>query len=421
MIFRSMFQKIFGQGENPQTEQARLLNTYSNSYTPWDGNAYDESTVRDCVDTIARHFGKMHPRHILRRDGSIQKTVDDNINYLLGVKPNPLMTSSEFLEKFATQYLMHSNAFIYPQMDATGRLVALWPLSFAELELRERGGELYCRFTFGAGQRTTIPYADIVHIRRHFNRDDVWGDDSMRIFRDDVDMLKAVKIAVINAVKNFGALRGILKWKATLRPEDQKAAWKEFVDTYANTQNGTGIGSLDNRGEFQQINTPVTTFNAKQMEFARDSIYRHFGLNDNIVTGRYSEDEYIAFYESVLEPIAVKLSQELTEKLFTSREKGWGNEIVMESNRLSFMSVASKIKVCEALTPIGCISINEVREMFGYAGVEGGDERQVSLNYVKAGDQSAYQTGKDGSGDSEGGEQDEDDATDDADAGGGNG
>lgn len=154
------------------------------------------------------------------------------------------------------------------------------------------------------------------------------------------------------------------------------------------------------------------------MEFARDSIYRHFGLNDNIVTGRYSEDEYIAFYESVLEPIAVKLSQELTEKLFTSREKGWGNEIVMESNRLSFMSVASKIKVCEALTPIGCISINEVREMFGYAGVEGGDERQVSLNYVKAGDQSAYQTGKDGS---KGGEQDEDDATDDADAGSGNG
>lgn len=415
-----MFQKIFGQGADPQTNQAKLLNTYSNSYTPWDGNAYDESTVRDCVDTIARHFGKMRPRHILRRDGSIQKTVDDSINYMLGVKPNPLMTSSEFLEKFATQYLMYSNAFIYPQTDAGGKLVALWPLDFTELELRERDSELFCRFTFGMGQRTTIPYDYIVHVRRHFNRDDIWGDSSMRIFQDDINMLKAVKVAVINAAKNFGALRGILKWKQTLRPDDEARAWQHFVDTYASTKNGTGIGSLDNRGEFQQINTPITTFNAKQMEFARDSIYRHFGLNDNIVTGKYSEDEYIAFYESVLEPIAVKLSQELTEKLFTQRERGWGNEIVMESNRLSFMSVASKIKVCEALTPIGCISINEVREMFGYAGVEGGDERQVSLNYVKAGDQSAYQTGKDDT--AEGGEQDEeDDATDDGDAGGGNG
>ncbi len=100
----------------------------------------------------------------------------------------------------------------------------------------------------------------------------------------------------------------------------------------------------------------------------------------------------------------MKLSQELTEKLFTKRERGWGNEVVLESNRLSYMSVASKIKVCEALTPIGCISINEVREMFGYAGVEGGDERQVSLNYIKATDQSAYQTGS-----SKGGEADEED------------
>ena len=78
------------------------------------------------------------------------------------------------------------------------------------------------------------------------------------------------------------------------------------------------------------------------------------------------------------------------------------------------MSVASKIKVCEALTPIGCISINEVREMFGYAGVEGGDERQVSLNYIKATDQSAYQTGLLKGGEAD--EKDEDEGTaDDAD------
>ena len=42
--------------------------------------------------------------------------------------------------------------------------------------------------------------------------------------------------------------------------------------------------------------------------------------------------------------------------------------------------------------------------MFGYAGVEGGDERQVSLNYIKATDQSAYQTGS-----PKGGEADEED------------
>ena len=414
MDFRSMFSWIFGSEKNPTTEQARLLNGYNNVYTPWDGNAYDDATVRDCVDTIARHFGKMKPKHVLKRDGKIQKTVDGSMNYLLSTKPNELMTASEFLEKFAAQYLTYNNAFIYPERDSSGKLVSLWPLNFADLELREYEGQLYCRFTFGSsGQQTTVPYSDIVHVRRYFNRDDIWGDGSVSVLKDDLTTLKAVRTAIVNAVSNFGALRGILKWKQSLRPEDEKAAWQRFIDTYASTTNGSGIGSLDNKAEFQQINTPITTFDSSQMEYVRNNIYRHFGLNDKIITGQYNENEYIAFYESVLEPIAVKLAQELTDKLFTERERGWGNEIVLESNRLSYMSVASKIKVCAALTPIGCISINEVREMFGYAGVDGGDERQVSLNYVKAGDQSVYQVGTDSP---KGGEQDEGNKNDDSDS-----
>lgn len=405
MNFRSMFSWIFGSGRNVMSEQMKLLNGYNNTYAPWDGNAYDDATVRDCVDTIARHFGKMKPRHIMKRDGKVQRTVEDNINYLLGVKPNELMTASEFLEKFAAQYLTYNNAFIFPQRGVDGKLAALWPLNFTDLELREYQGEMYCQFTFGSGQRTTVPYADIIHVRRHFNRDDVFGDDMASVVQEDLSTLKAVRTAITNAVNNFGRLTGILKWKQTLRPEDEQKAWQKFVDTYIKTSsNGSGIASLDNKADFQQITSAVTTFDSAQMEYVRNNIYRHFGLNDKIIMGQYDENEYIAFYESVLEPIAVKLAQELTDKLFTARERGWGNEIVLETNRLSYMSVASKIKVCAALTPIGCITINEVREMFGYAGVDGGDERQVSLNYVKAGDQSKYQTGQSAT---EGGEQDE--------------
>ena len=83
----------------------------------------------------------------------------------------------------------------------------------------------------------------------------------------------------------------------------------------------------------------------------------------------------------------------MTDKIFTRRERGFGNEIILESNRLNFMSVASKIKVCETLIPTGGLTINEIREIFGYAGSEGGDERLISLNFVKAKDQSLYQTG----------------------------
>lgn len=408
MQLRSIFQKIFGAEKSySNASLLKLLNSYSNVYTPWDGNAYDDSTVRDCIDTIARHFGKMRMRHIRRADGQIVGTVQDRLNYLLSTKPNELMTSSEFLEKFIAQYFSYNNAFIYIQRDETGAIVALWPLDFSMVELLERDGDIYCRFTFGGGKRTTVPYTDIAHVRRHYNRDDIFGDANNQVIKDDLSALKACKVSIINAVKNFGALRGIIKWAQVLRPEDEKAAWQRFVDTYASGTNGSGIGSLDKKADFQQINTTVTTFDQGQMEYVKETIYEHFGLNSNIVKGNYKEDEYIAFYESVLEPIAVKLSQELTDKIFTEREQGWGNEIILEANRLSYMSVASKIKVCQALTPIGCITINEVREMFGYAGVEGGDKRQVSLNYVNADDQSLYQTGKKDNDTTEGGDDDE--------------
>lgn len=397
MQFRSLFGKIFGKAKEYKDVTAlKLLNGYTNMYTPFSGNAYDDATVRDCIDTIARHFGKMRPKHVIKDNGKIKNVPSDRLNYLLSSYPNPMMTASEFLEKFIAQYFTYNNAFIYVQWDEfTGGIKALYPLDFPLLEiLEDKTYNLYARFTFGAGERITIPYENLIHIRRHFNRDELFGDDNSKIMIEDLSTLKAAKASIVNAVKNFTALRGYIQWQAKARPEDIKNAHDEFVDMYA-TNNPSGIASLDNRAEFHQLTSNVTTFNSQQMSYVRDNIYKHFGLNENIIMGKYTEDEYIAFYESVLEPVSIKLAQEMTDKIFTRRERGFGNEIILESNRLNFMSVASKIKVCETLIPTGGLTINEIREIFGYAGIEGGDERLISLNFVKAKDQSLYQTGND--------------------------
>ena len=397
MQFRSLFNKVFGkEKEYKDVTALKLLNGYTNAYTPFSGNAYDDATVRDCIDTIARHFGKMRPKHVIKDNGKIIKTIDDRLNYLLGSYPNELMTASEFLEKVIAQYYTYNNAFIYIKWDiALEKIEALYPLDFPLLEiLEDRENNLYARFTFGGGERTVVPYSSIIHIRRHFNRDEIFGDDNSRIMIEDLSTLKAAKASIVNAVKSFTALRGYLRWLTTMRPEDMKKAHDDFVNTYT-TNNPSGVASTDNKVEFHELSTKVTTFNSQQMNYVRDNIYKHFGLNENIIMGKYTEDEYIAFYESILEPVAIKLAQEMTDKIFTRRERGRGNEIILESNRLNFMSVASKIKVCETLIPTGGMTINEIRAIFGYAGIEGGDERLISLNFVKAKDQSLYQTGND--------------------------
>ena len=87
-----------------------------------------------------------------------------------------MMTASEFLEKFIAQYFTYNNAFIYIQWDEfTGSIKAVYPLDFPLLEiLEDKTYNLYARFTFGAGERVTIPYENLIHIRRHFNRDEIF-------------------------------------------------------------------------------------------------------------------------------------------------------------------------------------------------------------------------------------------------------
>ena len=70
--------------------------------------------------------------------------------------------------------------------------------------------------------------------------------------------------------------------------------------------------------------------------------------------------------------------------------------MIFEANRIAYMSTASKVKLANAMIPAGAIKRNEIRELFGYAGLPGteGDEIVVSLNYVKTTDQTKYQTGE---------------------------
>lgn len=395
---RSMISNIFGTNRNKTgLTRAKLLNGWSNDFVPFDGDAYDNATGRNCIDTIARHAGKLHPKHIIRKKGVIVKNADSKLQYILSVRPNWLMTSSEFIEKIVAQYYCYNNLFVYIQRDVNGNIVALWPLNFNNLALYEdKSGHLYCKFNFGTGEQATVPYEEMIHVRRHFNRDDVFGDPEGHILTEDINLLKAVKTAVINVVKNFHKLRGIIQWTGTVRPEDQESMWKKFVDSFAGPSNGSGIGSLDNRGKFQQLTTDTQTFETGQMQFARDNLYKYFGVSESIVSGNYTEEQFQAFYESVISPIALKLSQEFTEKLFTPKERGFGNEVIFEANRIAYMSTASKVKLANAMIPAGAIKRNEIRELFGYAGLPGteGDEIVVSLNYVKTTDQTKYQTGE---------------------------
>lgn len=66
------------------------------------------------------------------------------------------------------------------------------------------------------------------------------------------------------------------------------------------------------------------------------------------------------------------LSLELTRKVFSDRERGYGNQIVYESNRIQYASTATKLAMV-ALVDRGALTPNEWRLIFNLSPVDGGD------------------------------------------------
>lgn len=110
-----------------------------------------------------------------------------------------------------------------------------------------------------------------------------------------------------------------------------KGKSKEFADNYLNitSNSAVGVAAVDAKAEATQITPKEYVPNAMQIDGQTKRIYAFFNTNDKIVTSAYTEDEWISYYEANVEPIITQMSGEYTRKLFTRRERGCGNSIIL--------------------------------------------------------------------------------------------
>jgi HK97 family phage portal protein len=297
------------------------------------------------------------------------------------------MNGKDFLEKLRNILEVKNTAFAFIDRDDKGNVVAIYPVPYQTFEAVEYKTRLFIQFQFAgtAAQQLVIPWEDLVVLRKDYLNSDIAGENNLPLL-GTLDVIGTMDKGLQNAVKSTANLRGILKsTKAMLSPEALKAQKDAFVKDYMNVSNEGGIASLDGTQEFKEINLKPTTATAEEMSDFRERVYRYFGVNEKIIKANYTESEYDAFYESRIEPFLVALSLELTYKIFTERERAFGNKIWYESNRLQFASAKTKISMVQ-LVDRGLMTPNEYRELFNMAPYEGGDEFVLRLDTAKTGD-----------------------------------
>jgi HK97 family phage portal protein len=393
---RSIFQKLFGSISQTIQNFTRfkLMSGYSPIFTSFGNDAYASDVVRSTVHAIASNAAKLKPKHI-RRLGEKISPQNSTIERLLTVRPNAHMNAYDFYYKVVTQLLMKNNAFILIQTDGVN-VTGFYPINAWTVEMLEYQDELFVKFNFQSGKALTVPYAAVIHLRRFYNENDMFGESNNEALLPTLELIHTTNEGIKNAVKSSAYLRGLLKFTQTmLKPEDIKKQRDDFVKDYMDVSNNGGIAAIDAKADYVPLNNEPKMINGPQMKLIEEKIYKFFNVNEAIVMSKYNENEWNAFYESVLEPIAIQLSLEFTSKLFTDRARGFGNEIIFEANRLQYASNTTKITLVNTLMPMGLLTMNEGREVFNLASVDGGDKRIISLNYVDASKANKYQVGED--------------------------
>lgn len=395
MEFRNLIDTIFNvkptNEDSTKYTNAQLINSYTNFITNYNAEIYNDLSVRSCVDTIARHVAKLKPVHIIQ-DENGRNAQKSSINSLLANRPNIYMSTSDFLYKVASQLLFYGNAFVFIQKDEKQNINGFYPIDFTSCELKEYDNNLYLKFNFNNAKNIVIPYTDIIHIRRNYSTHDLLGQDAYKPLLETLTNLSKSRQSISNKVENGGKISGILKLSGMVSQSEWKTKAELFADWFkSSTSKSGGVATIDSTADFIPVSTKAESAEEAQLKYLQSEVYSYFGINEAIVNGSYNETEWQAFYESIIEGIKIQLSQEFTAKVFTEKEKEYGNIIDFNSNRLTYASTTNKVNMVKELGALGLLTTNEARELFDLPPVEDGDKRLVSLNYINADKADEYQ------------------------------
>ena len=371
---------------SPSKTRFEMIEDRGNGFYAWNGSIYKSDVIRACIRPKVKAIGKLVPQHI--RDDKVNGTFKINpepyIRFLYE-EPNPYMSGQVFREKMATQLALNNNAFALLVKDENGYPLEMYNIPCVGVEaIYNKQGELFLKFTNRNGRVVTYPYTDIIHLRQDSNENDLFGDSPREALLPLMEVVSTTDQGIVKAIKNSGVVKWLLKFNTGMRPEDIRSNTEEFTKSFLDINNSGGAAGVDAKADAKQIEPKDYVPNAAVIDRTTQRIYSFFNTNEKIVQSKYNEDEWNAYYESEIEPIAMQWSNEDTRKIFTRRERGFGNKIIYSANNLQYASMSTKLGL-QAMVDRGALTPNEWREVLNLPPVEDGDKPLRRLDTIAIG------------------------------------
>ncbi len=400
------------QDKQKRMAYAKMMNGYTPVFTQFGDDIYASDIIKVAIRRKATEMSKLNPRHIrIDSETGMQNNVNSDIARLLKFGPNPLMTTSDFMEKITYLREINKNVYIYPTYEKiinkkdntyVRKYTGLYPLNPIQVDfIEDAAGKLFIRFYFNDGEPYTFLYSDIIHWRKDYGANDFIGGTATGE-PDNKSLLKLLNTndtivqGLGESVKAGLNIRGIIKVNTLMSDEKQEKEREKFEEKMKN--NVSGILPLDMKSDFIPITIDPKVIDKDTMEFIDKRILANFDMPVKIFNGDFTEEDYQAFYENCLESDVISLGRCFTKALFTKRELEVGNEIIFYQQGLIFTNMKNKIDAVNILSNLGVLTDNQILNIFGYPPFEGGDIRHMSLNYINRDIADQYQMTKTKSG-----------------------
>ena len=382
-----LFEKIFRPDKAKESQAAlhsaekmfQTLTAYRPVYTNWSGKIYESEVVRAAIDARARHISKLKVECIGTANPSLQSKLQQG--------PNQWQTWSQLLYRVSTILDCTNNAFLVPVFDERMLITGIATVLPASCALIEYKGEPWLRYKFRNGDTGAIELRKCGILTKHQYERDFFGD-SNRALHETMQLIHIQNEGIEEAVKNTSTFRFMAELSNFSDSDDVANERERFTALNLSSESKAGGFLLfpNTYRNVKQIDVKPYTVDAEQMTAIRTNVYNYFGVNEEILQNKAFGDAWSAFYEGAVEPFAIQLSEVMSKMLFSEGERARGTHVMATSNRLQYLSNSDKLNVSSQLLDRGIFSINDVREIWNLAPVDGGDQRIIRGEYYTTDD-----------------------------------
>ena len=356
------------------SEQFKLLTAYEPVFRNYSGSIYESDLVRSAIEAKARHISKLK----VEMQGDAQSSLKAKMKHA----PNQWQTWPQFLARCSTILDCTNNLFIVPVQDDYFETIGYFPVLPEKVKLIEdRYGKLWLRYEFRQGVYGTVEFDRCAFLNKHQYKSDFFGEDNNAL-RRTLDLITINDQAIKEAVKNSASFRFMAQVSNFTTAEDLALEQARYSrESFAAKENGGLLLFPTTYKDIRQIDSKPYTVDPDEEKQIEKNVFNYFGVNEAVMQGTANSDELDAFFNSSVEPFAIALAEAMSRAIYTERERSFGNHVFVNSNRLQYMTQTAKVSLARDLGDRGILTINEIRELFNYGPIEGGDVAYIRGEY----------------------------------------